>query len=84
MVQLRPENIRFRSGEPGKDAGLKVKILDITFLGEKIHVIAETAWGQKVKILRMPSGEGAEPVSIGDVARICWKPEDVIVFPGQR
>lgn len=84
VVQLRPENIRFRSGEPGKDAGLKVKILDITFLGEKIHVIAETAWGQKVKILRMPSGEGAEPVSIGDVARICWKPEDVIVFPGQR
>jgi putative spermidine/putrescine transport system ATP-binding protein len=84
VVVVRPENIRILPpGEPGSGI-MQVRVRDMTFLGENTHLLAETAWGQEIKVRSPLVLDETRGLSIGDVAHIRWTAGESIVFPGRH
>ncbi len=48
-LMVRPQTISIL---PPKSKGLKVKVKDVTYLGDSLTVLAETAWGQAIWLRR--------------------------------
>ena len=66
-LMVRPQAIRFSSGA---QAGLPVKIKDMTFLGDTVSALLTTQWGQDFW-LRMPAQEVGSHTA-GQDARVTW------------
>jgi putative spermidine/putrescine transport system ATP-binding protein len=82
LIMIRPENIRLgaavATAETGE--GLEVKIRDITFLGDSVHLLTETVWGQPVEVRAPAADGGARGLAIGDATRLQWDPARSHIF----
>ncbi|MDQ0475353.1 ABC transporter ATP-binding protein [Labrys wisconsinensis] len=71
-IMVRPDRLTLaRAGEASPAATVAATVVDTTFLGDVVHVLTRTAWGEDVS-LRLPCGDFAgglprasEPVRLG-------------------
>jgi putative spermidine/putrescine transport system ATP-binding protein len=73
-IMVRPESIDLHPMEPSIQ-GVGVTIRDMTFLGDSIHLLAETSWGEAVQVRAPVAAGGAKGLSIGDAARLVFTAE---------
>lgn len=78
-LMLRPERIRIYRDHAGSN-GLAATISDITFLGNNIHVMTETASGEKLAV-RLPFGnEAITGLRRGELIRLDFDANAARVF----
>lgn len=78
-LMLRPERIRL-SKDNAQATGIAATVSDITFLGNNIHVMAETTSGEKLAV-RLPFGnEAISGLSRGDHIRLNFDPQAARLF----
>ncbi|HWA45824.1 MAG TPA: ABC transporter ATP-binding protein [Hypericibacter adhaerens] len=82
-LMIRPERVRLctSAAATGSDCAVKVRIREITFLGENLHYTATTDWGQVLSIRESFSGTASGPLAVGSEAYAAWRPADLHLFP---
>ena len=79
-LMLRPERIRLSRRAPVSGPGLQATVNDITFLGNNVHVAAETVSGAPLAV-RLPFGhEAISGLSRGDRVHLAFDPAAAQVF----
>ena len=77
-IMVRPHAVRFADADASA-WGLAVDIRDITFLGDTVSVLLETAWGQTLWA-RAPAGT-VNGLACSTRTRVQWDPAACHVFP---
>jgi putative spermidine/putrescine transport system ATP-binding protein len=82
-LMIRPERVRLcaTTDAAGPDCAVKVRIREITFLGESLHYAAVTDWGQSLAIRESFGGAPVVPLEVGAEAYAAWRPADLHLFP---
>ena len=75
QLMVRPQAIRI---QPGDDAGMQVRIKDITFLGDTVSALLTTRWDQDIW-MRMPARDIGTHSPMQEV-RVVWNMEDSHLF----
>jgi putative spermidine/putrescine transport system ATP-binding protein len=79
-LMLRPERLQLMKSAPVGTAALPVTVSDITFLGNNIHVVTQTAKGDGLAV-RLPFGhEAISRLSRGDSVWLGFDPASAHVF----
>ncbi len=81
-LMIRPERVRLCAGAAaaGSDCAIKVRIREITFLGESLDYSVVTGWGQTLAIRESFGGAPVVPFEVGAEAYAAWRPDDLHLF----
>lgn len=74
QVMVRPQSLRLA----GKDQGLPVRVLDVTFLGDSSTVQFRTAWGQEIWM--RAGAEALAGISPDATCHVSWNPAESHLF----
>jgi putative spermidine/putrescine transport system ATP-binding protein len=81
-LMIRPERVRLcaTAAATGSDCAIKVRIREITFLGESLDYSVVTSWGQDLAIRESFGGAPVVPFEVGAEAYAVWRPADLHLF----
>jgi putative spermidine/putrescine transport system ATP-binding protein len=84
-LMIRPERVRLcaSAAAAGSDCAIKVRIREITFLGESLDYSVVTGWGQTLAIRESFGGAPVVPFEVGAEAYAAWRPDDLHLFASQ-
>ena len=72
-MMVRHDRVAFAAAsEPAAPAKLTATVIASTFLGDVIHILTKTAWGEEISLRRPCEGFAGELPRAGDLVRLNW------------